>query len=116
MPLSVSNPDVTKAADKIVSAIENFSHLLERLVARMEKSIEDFAAVVNEKFDKIGVATQGLAGDVSGLKDEIAKLQAAAGSISPEGQALLDGIASRASDLSDRLSALDDLTTQAPTP
>lgn len=82
----------------------------------MSQSIQDFSVAVNAAFDKIATATDGLSADVTALKDEIAKLQASEGQITPEDQALLDSIQGRAQTVADKLAALDALTAAAPTP
>lgn len=73
-------------------------------------AISDFSTKVNAAFDQIGTAVDGLTADVTSLKSDIAKLQASAGAITPEDQALLDGIEARAESASTKLTALDGLT------
>ncbi len=73
-------------------------------------AISDFAAKVTAFFDRQDLAVTDLQADVKALEDQIAALQASAGVITPEDQALLDGIATRASTISDKLDALDALT------
>lgn len=77
-------------------------------------TISEFAAKQNEYNNKIGVAIDGLVGDVNGLKDLIKKLQDSAGKVTPEDQALLDNLDARTKDVADKLSALDDLTPPVP--
>ncbi len=73
-------------------------------------AISDFAAKQNAFNDRQDKAISGLTDDIKNLTDEIAKLQASAGQITPEDQALLDGIQTRAQGISDKLDALDALT------
>lgn len=80
-------------------------------------AISDFASKVQAFFDRQDVAITDLQGDVKNLQDQIAALQASQGTITPEDQALLDGIQARASAVSDKLDALDALTPPVtPTP
>lgn len=81
-------------------------HKLETIMT----AISDFAARVTAFMDRQDVAVADLQGDVKSLEDQIAALQASAGAITPEDQALLDGIQARASTVADKLDALDALT------
>lgn len=58
----------------------------------------------------------GVAADVDFLKKEIERLQNTSGQITPEDQAILDGIQARANQLSEKVKALDAATEQPPTP
>lgn len=78
-------------------------HQLEKIMSK----ISDFAAAMTAFTDRQDAAVAGLQADVAGLKDEIAKLQGTAGAITPEDQALLDGIQARAGTIADKLDALD---------
>lgn len=91
-------------------------HDLEKLGDKIMSAISDFASVVNTKFDELGKAVEGVATDVQFLKDEIAKLQNNPGPISPEDQAILDGVQARVVSLTDKVKALDEATSQPPTP
>ena len=62
-------------------------------------AISDFATKQNAHNDAIDAAVSGLTGDVKNLQDQIAKLQASQGQITPEDQALLDAIDARSSRL-----------------
>ena len=73
-------------------------------------AISEFAATMVNFSDQMDAAVTNLQGDVQNLVDQIAALQASQGAITPEDQALLDGIQARASSISSRLSALDELT------
>jgi hypothetical protein len=71
---------------------------------------------VDTAFEKLGVAVDGVASDVDFLKAEIKKLQENPGPITPEDQAILDGIESRTNALSAKVEALDAATEQPPVP
>ncbi len=77
-------------------------------------AISDFAAKLTAFQDRQDAAIADLQGDVDNLTKQIAALQATQGAITPEDQALLDGIQSRASAVSDKLDALDSLTPPTP--
>ena len=77
---------------------------------RIMSAISEFAATMVSFSDQMDAAVTNLQGDVQNLVDQIAALQASQGAITPEDQALLDGIQARASSISSRLSALDELT------
>lgn len=79
-------------------------------------AISDFGARVDAAFEKLGVAVDGVASDVAFLKEEIRKLQENPGPITPEDQAILDGIESRVGALSAKVEALDAATEQPPVP
>ena len=73
--------------------------------------IQDFEAHMNAFFDRQDVAVADLAGDVDGLKAEIAKLKDLLGAeVSPEVAAVLDAVEARASGMTDKVEALDNLT------
>lgn len=80
---------------------------------KMAAAIENFATAVQTAFDKIDVAVDGIAGDVTELKRVIEELQNSPGAITPEDQALLDSIQARATALGDKVAALDEATPQA---
>lgn len=91
--------------------------LLRELKAQGEQvvqAIADFAAKVSAHNDKIDAAVTGLTGDVAELNRQIAALQNSAGTLTPEDQALLDGIESRSQGVADKLDALDALTPPVP--
>lgn len=73
-------------------------------------AISDFSTAINAFFDRQDKAVTDLQGDVKSLTDQIAALQNSSGAITPSNQALLDGIQTRASSISDKLDALDALT------
>lgn len=81
---------------------------------RLMSAISEFAAKQNTFNDRIDTAISDLQGDVKSLNDQIAALQNSAGQITPEDQALLDGLQARASGIADKLDALDALTPPTP--
>jgi len=84
---------------------------------KIMSAISDFAAKQAAFQTRIDTAIADLQGDVKSLNDQIAALQNSAGGITPEDQALLDGITAQASAVADKLDALDALTPPvAPTP
>ncbi len=83
---------------------------------KLMSAISDFADVVNKSFDTLGTAVDGLVTDVAGLKADIQKLQDSAGKVTPEDQALLDSIETRAQGIADKAKAIDDLTEAPPVP
>lgn len=91
---------------------------LQTLERKIMSAIGDYAAAVKTSFDEISLSVDGIAGDVKQLKDTIDKLQNSPGTITPEDQALLDGIQSQAKALADKVKALDDATAppEVPTP
>ncbi len=72
-------------------------------------AISTFAANVQAFFDRQDTAITDLQGDVKNLQDQIKALQDSNGAITPEDQALLDGITLRAQTVADKLDALDGL-------
>ncbi len=79
-------------------------------------AISDFADKVTASFTSIGTAVDGLTGDIQTLNDKITALQNSSGAITPEDQALLDGIQTQAGAVADKLAALDALTAPAAVP
>lgn len=73
-------------------------------------AISDFADKMKVFNDRQDAAVTALQGDVKSLEDQITALQGSSGAITPEDQALLDGIQARASAVADKLDALDALT------
>ena len=73
-------------------------------------AISDFNDKLQAFFSRQDTALTDLQGDVQNLTDQITALQNSAGQITPEDQALLDGIEARVSTISDKLDALDALT------
>jgi conjugal transfer/entry exclusion protein len=83
---------------------------LKNMENRIMSKISDFAATMTAFSDQIDTAIGNLQGDVQNLADQIAALQASQGQITPEDQALLDGIQARAASIAANLAALDGLT------
>jgi hypothetical protein len=99
---------------QLARTLSDIHHKLERIMS----AISDFAAKMTAFTDRQDKAVADLQGDVKSLQDQIAALQASPGTITPEDQALLDGIQAHASTVADKLDALDALTPPAvpPTP
>jgi hypothetical protein len=87
---------------------------LNAIGVRIMTVISDFAATVQSHFDSVATSIDGLSGDVQGLKDMIETLQNTPGAITPEDQALLDQIQSRAEEIASRIVTLDAMTPPAP--
>jgi hypothetical protein len=85
-------------------------HDLETSTCKIMSAISDFATKQAAFNDRQDAAIAGLTSDIQNLEDQIAKLQSTQGAITPEDQALLDGIQARAATISDKLDALDALT------
>lgn len=77
---------------------------------KMATAIQQFADRMTEHNVKVDTAVDGLTADVAELGKQIADLQASAGKITPEDQALLDGIEAKHAAVSQKLEALDALT------
>jgi hypothetical protein len=91
-------------------------HDLEKQTQIIMSAISDFANAQKAFNDRQDKAIADIQDDIQNLSDQIAQLQSTQGQITPEDQALLDGIQARASALSDKLDALDALTPpKAPT-
>lgn len=80
---------------------------------KIMSKISDFAGQMNAFTDRQDKAVADLQEDVKSLSAKIDELQASAGQITPEDQALLDAIQARASTVADKLDALDALTPPA---
>jgi hypothetical protein len=81
---------------------------------KIMSAISDFAAKQTAFNDRVDVAITDLQGDVQTLNDTIAQLQSSPGAITPEDQALLDGLQTRAESITTKLEALDALTPPKP--
>ncbi len=84
----------------------NIHHSLEKIMS----AISDFADKMSAHNNQVDAAIEGLQGDVGSLKQQITDLQNSQGTITPEDQALLDGIEAKAAVIADKLTALDSLT------
>lgn len=87
---------------------------IEHQLHNIMSKISEFASAMDAHNTKIDTAVDGLTADVNDLKAQIAKLQGTQGVLTPEDQALLDGIEAKAGMVADKLKALDDTTEQAP--
>src|SRR4030095_316429 len=70
-------------------------HDLNEMEARIMSAISDFVAKVTAHNDRVDVAIDGLVGDVDWLVEQIKALQENPGPITPQDQALLDGVETR---------------------
>ena len=95
---------------RIEHSLAHVTHLLERIMSK----IGDFATAQNAFNDRIDTAVSGLTADIAELNAEILKLQNTSGEVTPEDQALLDGIQARSSAIADKLDALDQITPPVP--
>lgn len=89
---------------------------LDEMEQRLMTAISDFAAKVDTAFASIHTAVDGIVTDVNWLKSEITRLQNTQGQITPEDQAILDGLESRAGALVTKVQALDAATETPPSP
>ncbi len=105
---STSKTDLGQVLVVLSATILQLEHVM--------SAISDFSTKVNAAFDTLGTAVDGLTTDVQTLNDTIKKLQDSAGTVTPEDQALLDEIQTRAQGVADKAKALDDLTAAPPTP
>jgi len=87
---------------------------LQTMETKIMSAISDFATKQNAFNDRQDTAIAALQADVTNLNEQIAALQATAGTITAEDQALLDGIQARGSAISDKLEALDAQTPPKP--
>ncbi len=99
----VHDEHLERRLDTLALAIAN-------LGSTIMTAISDFAAAVQASFDAANASIAGIQGDVTDLKAQIDALQNSSGAISPEDQALLDDIQSKASDLATKVGAIDALT------
>jgi capsule polysaccharide export protein KpsE/RkpR len=97
-----------------VRFFKDWRHEQKHQYHQIMSAISDFAAAQAVFNDRMDTAITGLQGDVANLNEQIAALQASAGTITPEDQALLDGIQTRAQAITDKLEALDSLTAPVP--
>jgi ABC-type transporter Mla subunit MlaD len=91
-------------------------------IAEYEAKVDAAFTAIGSSVDAIVTSVAGVSGDVDRLKALIAQLQASAGTVTPEDQALLDkseaavnGLASRVASVKDAMAALDAATEEAPT-
>lgn len=98
----------------VLNRLDKLSKLIEKQGALLMSAISEFAAKQTAFNDRQDAAVAGLTQDVTELKDEILKLQNTPGNVTPEDQALLDGIQARAEAITTKLEALDALTPPTP--
>ncbi len=109
--------DIEKHLKAIDDRLDDHHRHLRQILTNQETimtAISDFTAKMTTFFDRQDKAVSDLQDDVKNLTDEIAKLQASPGQITPEYQASLDAIQARASTVADKLDALDALTPPLP--
>lgn len=73
-------------------------------------AISKFATEQNTFNDRVDAAVTGLQSDIQALNDKITELQNSPGEITPEDQALLDTLQTRAEGITAKIEALDALT------
>lgn len=77
-------------------------------------AISDAAAKLNAVFDRVDAAAANLQGDVKFLQDTIAALQASQGTVTPEDQALIDALETRAGLIAANVETLAAITPDQP--
>lgn len=105
MPLS--QPDAIKAAEIIAAALDRNTQAVERLTTQMANTPEELAVELNPLVDRLTAAIEGMGGDIHALKDEVATLQAAAGTFTPEQKVAMDAVVARVQALVDRGEGID---------
>ena len=97
--------------------IESYLITLIFIGENIMSKISDFAAAQSAFNDQMDAAITAIQADVKNLDDQIAALQASSGTITPEDQALLDGITAKSAELLAKVKAVDDMTPPVvPTP
>lgn len=76
--------------------------------------ISDYATAQAAFNARIETSVNGITADVTSLNDKITELQNSPGRISPEDQALLDGLQAQGAALATKLEALDAIVTVPP--
>jgi len=117
-PLVILAESLDGLGDKILTAAGLFhgsksavtKQDLYEIGEKIMSNISEFVDAQNAFNDQIDTAIAGLTGDVKNLSDQILALQNSAGSVTPEDQALLDGIQARVKVMADKLTALDQVT------
>lgn len=85
-----------------------------RIGRNIMSAISDFAIAQNGYNDQMDAAIAALQGDIKALNDQITALQNSPGAVTPQDQALLDGLQTRGKNIADKLDALDALTPPVP--
>jgi len=106
------NVNVKLCCEHELHKLNHNMEILKQLGDKIMSAISDFAVAQNAFNDRMDVAIADLQGDIKSLTDQIAALQA--GQVTPEDQALLNGLSERAKSISDKLDALDALTPPVP--
>jgi len=83
---------------------------LKKAVKKIMSAISDFATAQNAFFDRMEVAKTGITADLVELKRLILELQNSPGVITPEDQALLDALQTRANVMAANVETLDAMT------
>jgi hypothetical protein len=87
---------------------------LERSERHIMEAIDIFAAAVNAAFDALGESVDGVAADVTMLKQQIAELQNTGPTWTPADQQKLDDIQARAETVAAKVALLDAATENPP--
>jgi hypothetical protein len=99
---------------EILDEIRRWRHDTKHQYHEIMEAIQTFATRVNAAFDALSTSVEGIADDVLFLKEEIAKLQAAPGVLTPEDQASLDALEARVAGLGTKIAELDSATSRPP--
>ncbi len=122
MPFGFTFVDIDSLADvrsrlvRIERAMIGLARAQQLNTELIMSKISEFNDAMAAFFARQDAAVTALQGDVQFLTDKIAELQASAGTVTAEDQALLDAIQARAASVADKLDALDALTPPAPPP
>ena len=95
---------------EILFRMEMLEQTVWRTRYKIMSVISEFADRQNTFNDRQEAAIAAVVADVQGLTELITALQASAGQVTPEDQAFLDQIESRASAITAKLDALDAMT------
>lgn len=96
--------------EQVLLALKNIDLKQENIMS----AITDFATAQGAFNDRMDAAVTDIQGDVDFLNDQIAAMQASAGTLSAEDQATLDTLSLRSSAIADKLAALAAETPPAP--
>ena len=94
------------ADDFIYKQLAKLNHLMEKTMSK----ISEFADKMDAHNTASDAAIEGLTGDVAEMKRIIEEMQNSAGEITPEDQARLDALETRAAAATAKLVALDAMT------
>jgi uncharacterized FlgJ-related protein len=104
----------THLSKEDIYCIEKKLCFLINLGEEIMSKISDFADKQNEFNNQMDASVADINADVKALQDQIVQLQNSAGQITPEDQALLDGLQARTDVMAQKLAALDALTPPVP--